>query len=161
MRRKKEWVTFYLKKEHRSSITPLEKVITATCSEFFKIGEEKVKFVPIEMADLKPMVDLLGCPCYLDLTSKLGVLWLDGIERDEVEGDYLEDKILTFLQRANPHLELASDVLEVFQTHSSIVILSLGVDLYTTLLSSIGSREAQRELFNCLQIVFQGSRRHH
>ena len=101
------------------------------------------------MAHLKPMLKVWGSPCYLDLTSKLAVLWLDGIERYNVEHhcDYLEDMIVTFLKKTNPHLELPTHecrVLEVFKTTSSIVILCLGVDFYTTLLSSLGSRDAQR-----------------
>ena len=159
VRQKKGWVTFYFKKEHQDSFTPLEKVITATCSALFGTEEEKVKFIPIEMAHLKPMLELWGSPCYLDLTSKLAVLWLDEIEQDDVEShcDYLEHMILKLLKKTNPLLELPRHecrVLEVFKTTSSMVILLLGVNLYTSLLSSLGSREAHRELFDCLQAVF-------
>ena len=159
MRQKKGWVTFYFKKEHQDSITPFEKVITAACSALFGTEEEKVKFIPIEMVHLQPMLELWGSPCYLDLTSKLAVLWLDGIERDDVESHraYLEDMILTFLKKVNPHVQLPTHecrVLEVFKTTSSIVILLLGVNFYAFLLCSLGRREAHRELFDCLQAVF-------
>ena len=138
---------------------PLEKVITATCSALFGTEEENVKFIPIEMVHLKPLMELWGSPCYLDLSRNLAVIWLDEIEQEDVERhcDYLEHMMLTFLKKTNPLLELPSHecrVLEVFKTTSSMVIILLGVDFYTSLLSSLGSREAHRELFDCLQEVF-------
>ena len=159
IRQKKGWITFYFKKEHWNSIEPFEKVITATCSALFGTEEEKVRCIPIEMEHLKPMLELLGSSCYLDLTSKLAVLWLDEVEQDEVEGkcDCLEHTILKFLQKTNPHIEFPTykcRVIEVLKSTSSIVIFLLGVDLFTSLLSSLGSRKAQRELSNGLQAVF-------
>ena len=82
------------------------------------------------MAHLKPMLKVWGSPCYLDLTSKLAVLWLDGIERDNVEHhcEYLEDMIVTFLKKTDPHLELPTHecrVLEVFKTTSLLLSFAL------------------------------------
>ena len=77
--------TFFFKPEHREVIKPIENIIASMCVECFGIERSMIMFSYAEMADLKTMVKLWGRPCFMDLDSKLAVLWVDGIDHEQVD----------------------------------------------------------------------------
>ena len=155
------FATFFFKPEHRNLIKPIENIIGSMCSDCFGIEKSMIAFSP-EMADVKTMLESWGHPCFIDLNSKLAVLWVHGIERDQVDEPLckiLEQIIVTHLQKVNPHLELPPgecSVLEII-TSSSFIVLLLSTDLFISLLCALGNRVARTELSRSLQEALPGS----
>ena len=160
--RQKNCGTFFFKPEHRELIEPIENIIALMCVECFRIEKSMVMFSAAEMTDVKKMLKLWGHPCFMDLDSKLAVLWVHGIEHDQVDShkiQILKNLIVTHLQNVNPHLELPPgecSVLEIIPS-SSFIILLLSIDLYISLLCALGNQVARKQLSRSLQEALPGS----
>ena len=160
--RRMNCATFFFKPEHRGLIEPIENIIALMCVECFRIERSMIMFSSAEMADVKTMLKLWGHPCFMDLDSKLAVLWVRGIERDQVDSrkiKILEELIVTHLQNVTSHLELPPgecSVLEIIPS-SSYIVLSLSIDLYISLLCVLGNKVARAQLSRSLQEALPGS----
>jgi hypothetical protein len=95
---------FFFKPEHQELIEPVENVICSICSQHFGLDREQVEIFYIDTADVKTMIQSWGnldlYPCFLNLDSKLAVLLVSGIEKDQVEAccNTLENLLLMYVK---------------------------------------------------------------
>ena len=155
---RRNFAVFFFKPELEESIAPLENAIGSMCAASFGIKKESIIFAYTKMADLHPLLEAWGHPCFMDLDSKLAVLVVHGTKQP-VNTDSLEGLIVTYLQKVNPDLELPPGECSMVEiiTGSSFIVLSLSTNLYISLLCALGNKESRTELSSLLKEALPGS----
>lgn len=160
--RKRESALFYFRQQLLESMKPIENTLRATCSTCFGVERAKVIITYIDMDEVKEMLTSWKrqWPFIMNLDSKLGVLLLNGVKKDDVgcRCDVVEGLIVRHLKEINAQLQLPigdCSILEVVEG-STFVIILLGFGLYISLLCLLGDQTMRIELLNSLQQVLPG-----
>jgi hypothetical protein len=162
-------VVFFFKQEYERVVKSIETVICSMCCQHFAIDKEYVMFYYLETAELNTLFpfpeDQTPHPCYVDVDSKLAVLLVDGIERNQAKcfRRALEMVLKRQLKKAKSQLALPlSDhecsvrVVDITEGSACFVLL-FSIDLFISLLYVLGDSAALAELGKLVQISLPGS----
>ena len=169
--KKQTIATFFCKPEHKKWIMAMKSTISQMCGECFGIKQNEVMVTCTETTELKTMLEVWDPsstrdhnehPVYLDVDSLLAVILVHGIEPHEIDDSrrkHLERFLWEYMKKRDPHIAFSSNckVLEIIPFKSSFIVLRLSIDLYVSLLCTLGYRDLQASLTKSLKDILPGA----
>ena len=169
--KKQTIATFFCKPEHSKWIMEMKSTISKMCGECFGIKQNEVMVTCTKTTELKKMLkvwdpsstrDHNEHPVYLDVDSLLAVILVHGIEPHQIDDScrkHLERFLWEYVKTSDPHIAFSSKckVLEIIPFKSSFIVLRLSIDLYVSLLCTLGYRDLQVSLTKSLKDILPGA----